>query len=110
MKDQIHNIIPIILMGGYSTRMQQDKAFLQYKNCFWFQIVEKKLNLFFDKIYFSLRRDQFETQKQVLHNYQNQLIFDSNLPNIEGPLKGIFSTYLFFKHLPQTIFFLSQLT
>ncbi len=96
-------------MGGYSTRMQEDKAFIKYKQLYWFQIIEKKLSEFFDKTYLSLRKEQFESKKQILYNYQNKIIFDVDLPNIQGPLKGIFSSYLFFKNLKQTIFFLLQL-
>lgn len=95
-------------MGGYSTRMKKDKAFLQYNNQFWFQIIEKKLKVFFKEVFFSLRQDQWKNYKEILKPYQDHLIFDKEFPFVEGPLKGIFSTFDFFRNIRPEVFFLSQ--
>ncbi|MFN3603925.1 MAG: molybdenum cofactor guanylyltransferase [Leptonema sp. (in: bacteria)] len=96
-------------MGGYSTRMQQDKAFLKYKGEFWFKIIENKLLAFFDTVYLSLRKEQYEKHQEIFNTYSNRLIFDVELPNVEGPLKGILSVFGSFKGQRSVFFLLQQI-
>ena len=101
------NLIPVILMGGYSTRMQQDKAFLKYQGKYWFKIIYNKLKPYFENVYLSLRKEQYEKNLSLLSPFSKTLIFDHDL-SVSGPLKGMFSCYLYF--LPNTQdFFLSLL-
>lgn len=103
-----NNLIPIILMGGYSTRMKQDKAFLKWNDTLWFEIIYNKLKLYFENIYLSMRLNQYEMhyKELKLYNENNLIIFDEPI-KIEGPLKGMISTLLFFED-KITDFFLSQ--
>ncbi|GIX42125.1 MAG: hypothetical protein KatS3mg129_1858 [Leptospiraceae bacterium] len=101
-------LIPVILMGGYSTRMKKDKAFLKYHNEFWFEVLYKKLKLYFKNIYLSLRKEQYKENETILKLYSKHLIFDLDL-YVSGPLKGIFSSFLYFNPNPYD-FFLSLQT
>jgi len=89
------NLIPVILMGGYSKRMKQDKAFLKYNNQYWFEFLIYQLKPLFSSVYLSLRMEQYIKNKSILERYSNFLIFDKDL-NIYGPLKGMLSSFLFF--------------
>ncbi len=103
------NLIPIILMGGYSKRMKKDKAFLYYKNKFWFEIIYNELKKFFDNVYLSLRKEQFIQYSRELEKFKDFIITDWKF-SIEGPLKGMLSTYAYFLNIKnlKPNFFLSQ--
>ncbi|TGK79151.1 molybdenum cofactor guanylyltransferase [Leptospira noumeaensis] len=97
----------VILAGGQSVRMGEDKAFIPIgKNSNFLTQLLNKLNEIDGSIYISLRNEQLEIYKP--YTKETTLILDKDLP-VEGPLKGILSSYLHLKekkHLGDFIFFL----
>lgn len=97
----------VLLVGGQSVRMGEDKGFVSITpdSHFLSQILEK-LNAFSTSIHVSLRKEQLDSYAKYLQ--KSSLILDQNLP-VEGPLKGILSSYLYLKennHLKDFIFVL----
>ncbi|MDF3818393.1 molybdenum cofactor guanylyltransferase [Leptospira sp. 96542] len=92
-----HSIIKpnfVILTGGQSVRMQQDKAFVKIgKNSTFLTRLLKKLKYFNGNIYFSLRQNQIQEYSELIQN--PNFLVDQNIPAY-GPLKGILSTYSYF--------------
>ncbi|TGL40346.1 molybdenum cofactor guanylyltransferase [Leptospira perdikensis] len=85
----------VLLVGGRSVRMGEDKGFVTIgSNSHFLDQILKKLNGFTSSIYISLRAEQVESYVNYLP--KSSLILDQNLP-VEGPLKGILSSYLYLK-------------
>lgn len=85
----------LLLVGGQSVRMGEDKGFVPIgtDSHFLGQIL-KKLNGFSSSIYVSLRKEQADSYAKYLP--KSSLILDHDLP-VEGPLKGILSSYSYLK-------------
>ncbi|MBM9548000.1 molybdenum cofactor guanylyltransferase [Leptospira sp. 201903074] len=85
----------ILLAGGQSVRMGEDKGFVPIGNNSHFlgQILEK-LNHLSRSIYVSLRIEQVDSYSKYIQ--RSALILDQDLP-VEGPLKGILSSYFYLK-------------
>ncbi|MCW7482839.1 molybdenum cofactor guanylyltransferase [Leptospira kanakyensis] len=103
------NINPtfVILAGGQSVRMGEDKGFVPIGiNSNFLVFLLKKLEKFSTSIYISLRQEQIENY--IKHTNEKFIIQDREI-SIEGPLKGIISSYLHLKEKNQMgdfIFFL----
>lgn len=85
----------VLLAGGKSVRMGEDKGFVPIGNNSHFlgQILEK-LNHLSNSIFVSLRNEQAEPYSKFIQ--KTALIIDQDLP-IAGPLKGILSSYIYLK-------------
>lgn len=85
----------VLLVGGQSVRMGEDKSFVSITpDTHFLSKILEKLNAFSTSIYVSLRKEQFDSYAKYLQ--KSSLIFDQPLP-VEGPLKGILSSYLYLK-------------
>ncbi|TGM78179.1 molybdenum cofactor guanylyltransferase [Leptospira mtsangambouensis] len=85
----------VLLAGGKSVRMGEDKGMIPiHQNSNFLSRSFKKLNVFSKSIFISLREEQ--TDLYANHIPKTSFILDKDLP-IEGPLKGILSSYLYLK-------------
>ncbi|XDD45837.1 molybdenum cofactor guanylyltransferase [Leptospira sp. WS39.C2] len=91
-----HDLIFVILVGGKSSRMGEDKAFLPIgKKSNFVMILIKKIYFFTNKIFISLKQNQ-----SILYDNwfpKDSIIFDQD-NNLKGPLCGLLSTYQFLKN------------
>lgn len=96
--------IGIVLAGGKSSRMGRDKSFLSLKSQKFFLLESyKKLKFLCKSVRVSIREDQREEYSKHIEN--NFLVSDS-IPDLEGPLQGIFSSFLPFRNDPNIRHFL----
>ncbi|WP_165778810.1 molybdenum cofactor guanylyltransferase [Leptospira perolatii] len=90
--------IALILVGGFSSRMGEDKSFLRVRSNFdsktFLQSVLQRVSFLCETVYISLRKEQVSDYLSAIS--PENLILDEELP-LEGPLKGILSTYRFLK-------------
>jgi molybdenum cofactor guanylyltransferase len=87
MSDQISSLFGLVLAGGQSRRMNQDKATLTYHGESQIVVASKILKKYCDKVFLSTRRDQAD-----LPEFKNFLqIWDENDLSGIGPLGGILS-------------------
>ncbi|EOQ98453.1 MobA-like NTP transferase domain protein [Leptospira wolbachii serovar Codice str. CDC] len=85
----------VLLAGGQSVRMGEDKGFVPITpNSHFLGHILEKLNRLSNSIYVSLRNDQVDSYSKYVQ--KTSLILDQEIP-IEGPLKGILSAYLYLK-------------
>ncbi|TGM13956.1 molybdenum cofactor guanylyltransferase [Leptospira selangorensis] len=90
--------VGIVLAGGKSSRMGRDKSFLSLNSRKFFLIESyKKLKFLCKNVLVSIREEQREEYSKHIPN--ESLVSDS-IPNIEGPLQGIFSSFLLFQNDP----------
>jgi len=81
--------IAVLLVGGRSTRMGEDKFAMNVNGQPQWKFMLEQLNSFFDEVYIACRRDQQE------HFKGQKLIFDE-LENI-GPMGAIYSSFRLFE-------------
>jgi molybdenum cofactor guanylyltransferase len=89
LKKMIKNLLGVVLVGGFSSRMGRDKGLLEKDGCAW---VNKALGLF-DQLklpaVLSLRMEQMENYKK--HCPPREMVPDLNIT--DGPLRGILSVH-----------------
>lgn len=91
VRDVNTNIKAVILCGGQSSRMGSDKALIQNQDgIIWSKHIYDILSTFNLDIYLSIRDDQ---QSQFDKYFQKKNFVLDNFPSVNGPLRGILSTY-----------------
>ncbi|MDZ4725572.1 MAG: molybdenum cofactor guanylyltransferase [Leptospira sp.] len=97
----------LLLVGGKSLRMGEDKSFvLLNKKSNFISLLLKRIRIFKIPIFISLRSEQWKKYSSFIPG--DTLILDSAV-NVEGPLKGIISAFHYFKNkkdLPDYFFVL----
>ncbi|MGJ4746543.1 molybdenum cofactor guanylyltransferase [Leptospira sp. SA-E8] len=90
--------VGIVLAGGKSSRMGRDKSFLSLKSQKFFLLESyNKLKFLCKNVRVSIREDQREEYSKHI---QNEFLVSDSIPNLEGPLQGIFSSFLPFQNDP----------
>ncbi len=94
------DLIAVILSGGQSSRMGQDKGLLQDDGVAWVETLQQKLNQLPLPVYVSINQQQLNTYEAAL-TAQNLILDNQSLRHINGPLKGILSAHQAFplKHI-----------
>ena len=90
MTVQSKNLYGLILAGGYSQRMGQDKALLTYRDKSQLLHTHELLSHYCDKVFISVRDDQ--QQQSPYHRFPQ--IKDNIALGIKGPLAGIVSALI----------------
>jgi molybdopterin-guanine dinucleotide biosynthesis protein A len=84
-------MIGVILCGGKSTRMGEDKGLLLFKNQTWAQVAHKKVSAIHLQTVLSIDSSQFQNYSSVF--LTEQLVPDQPGLNMAGPLLGIVSVH-----------------
>jgi molybdenum cofactor guanylyltransferase len=94
------DLIAVILSGGQSRRMGQDKGLLQHDGLAWVASLQQKLSSLSVPVYISINAEQ-RKQYEALLSVQTLLADDESMVHINGPLKGILSAHQAFplKHI-----------
>lgn len=93
MTQTTSDIIFLLLVGGKSSRMGEDKAFLPFgKISTFIKILIKKISFFKLNFFLSLRKEQLPRYESMVP--KNCFIFDQ-FENIQGPLCGLMSAHHF---------------
>jgi len=79
----------VVMCGGKSSRMEQDKGLLLQNNKTWASMAAQKLKPFVSEVYFSINLSQFATYSQVFEI--SKLIPDRF--DVHGPLGGLLSAH-----------------
>ncbi|PJZ50034.1 molybdenum cofactor guanylyltransferase [Leptospira saintgironsiae] len=88
--------VGIVLAGGKSSRMGRDKSFLSLKSQKFFLIESyKKLKFLCKNVRVSIREEQREEYSK---HVPNEFLVSDSIPNLAGPLQGIFSSFLLFQN------------
>lgn len=91
----------IVLCGGRSTRMGEDKGSKLYKGRYWATIIKNILSHEMEVV-FSVNEFQFERYSKQYSS--EELILDKYGDELNGPLKGLLSVHEKFPH--ETLFVL----
>jgi molybdopterin-guanine dinucleotide biosynthesis protein A len=83
------SLIGIILCGGKSSRMGQDKGMLKLGKDTWAEIAYSKLKFFSIPVYVSINKNQEVAYNQC---FQKSILIEDDFP-VGGPLKGILSAH-----------------
>lgn len=83
----------LILSGGKSSRMGQDKGLMIYEGKTWVELAARKIQNLGVDFYVSVNEGQVEDYSHLF--YSGTLIRD-NIEAVEGPMKGILSAHKFF--------------
>ncbi len=84
-------MLGVILCGGKSSRMGEDKGLLHFKNEAWAKLAYKKISAFDLQTVLSIDPGQFQKYNSVF--LAQQLIPDQPGLNLAGPLRGIMSVH-----------------
>ncbi|PJZ76198.1 molybdenum cofactor guanylyltransferase [Leptospira neocaledonica] len=90
--------VGIVLAGGKSSRMGRDKSFLSLKSQKFFLLESyKKLKFLCKNVRVSIREEQREEYSKHI---ENEYLISDSISNLQGPLQGIFSSFLLFQDDP----------
>ncbi|TGN02076.1 molybdenum cofactor guanylyltransferase [Leptospira dzoumogneensis] len=90
--------VGIVLAGGNSSRMGRDKSFLSLKSQKFFLLESyKKLKFLCKNVLVSIREEQREEYSK---HVPNEFLVSDSISNLQGPLQGIFSSFLLFQNDP----------
>lgn len=84
-------MVAVILSGGRSTRMGEDKGLIQDQGVSWVGKLQHNLNFLEIPAYVSVNALQQESYQQQMP--ASKLIVDNGLEGVNGPLKGILSAH-----------------
>ena len=84
-------MIGVILCGGKSSRMGEDKGLLLLKNEPWAQVACKKVSALNLQTVLSINSRQFQDYSSIFS--KEQLVPDTSRLNLAGPLLGIISVH-----------------
>lgn len=87
-------MIGVVLCGGQSTRMGQDKGLLLHQSTTWAHMAADKLQQLQLPVVLSVNEAQLARYKQLFQN--RILVVDDATLEIGGPLKGILSVHMLY--------------
>jgi len=93
------NIIGLVLTGGKSSRMGEDKGLLLLEGNTWAELQAEKLHGITTNVYLSVNRTQLKKYSSIFN--EDQLVVDSDFNNLNGALRGLLNTHL--KHPTSSI-------
>lgn len=86
------SLIAVILCGGQSSRMGQDKGLIKDKGVAWAKILAQKLADLSVPVYISVNHAQ-QAAYTAVFSTDTLIIDDKTLVHINGPLRGILSAF-----------------
>src|SRR5688572_17949633 len=96
-----YSMLGIILSGGQSSRMGQDKGLLKLEAKTWAQTAIDKLSILNFPVKISVNRSQFSQYAEVFS--PADLIEDNETLSLKGPLLGVLSAHV---HYPDEDLFI----
>jgi molybdenum cofactor guanylyltransferase len=87
-------VLGVILCGGSSSRMGEDKGLLLFNNKTWAQLAQEKLTLLQLQTVLSVGLNQFKEYNSIFP--AEQLVVDDEGLDIAGPLRGLLSVHKLF--------------
>jgi len=87
-------MIGVVLSGGESRRMGNDKGLIIAENKNWAQAAHDKLAPFVNQVVVSVNPAQYDIYSQQFP--ASQLVQDSDLIDVKGPLHGLLSVHLLY--------------
>jgi molybdenum cofactor guanylyltransferase len=84
-------LLGVVLCGGQSTRMGNDKGLIQFNGTTWAQIARDKLSSLSLETILSINQNQLSPYSTFINT--SDLIIDHSEINVGGPLKGLFSIH-----------------
>jgi molybdenum cofactor guanylyltransferase len=88
-------MIGLILCGGLSSRMKEDKGLMPLNGKAWAALACEKISTVKLRPMLSIRKEQAQTYSSIFK--RDQLIVDDEGLNLAGPLLGIMSAHLRFQ-------------
>jgi molybdenum cofactor guanylyltransferase len=88
------NLTGIVLSGGRSSRMGEDKGLLQSGNGLWAGMTEKMMQSVTDHVRISVNPDQLDHYLKQFSG--NQILVDDQTLEIKGPLTGLITAHELF--------------